>query len=64
MNVIKTGISRTMTDIDRKKLLAAVEEIKINYTRRYGLGYPEAHVVADAIPTLFAEIERLRQRQP
>lgn len=46
--------------IDTEKLLAAVEEIQVVYTRRYGLGYPEAHTVADAVPLLLEEIERLK----
>lgn len=46
--------------IDTNKVLAAVEEIKVGYKRRYGLGYSEAHTVADAVPMLLEEIERLK----
>ena len=45
---------------DTPKLLAAVEEIKVGYKRRYGLAYVEAHTLANAVPELLAEIERLK----
>lgn len=50
----------TATTIDRKKLEAAAEEITVGYRRRYGKAYKEAHVLAEALPELLAEIDRLK----
>jgi len=43
--------------MSRAKLLKAVEEVEVGYTRRYGQGYPEAHELAKGVRVLVSQLD-------